>query len=159
MFVTGPEVVKTVTKEEVSSEVLGGAKTHTSKSGVAHLSFDNDIVAISRLRTFIDFLPLSNKQPVPTRKTNDPRNRIEPSLDEYVPLDPNKPHDMKEVILKIVDEEDFFEIMPDYAKNILVGFARMEGKTVGIVANQPQELAGCLDNDSSIKRGSIRAIL
>jgi len=153
MFVTGPEVVKTVTKEEVTSEALGGAKTHTTKSGVAHLALDNDIVALQELRHFFDFLPLSQKLEVPFRPTHDTRMREDLSLDTFVPLDSNKPYDMKQIIVKVVDEEYFFEIQPDYAKNIMIGFARMEGRTVGIVANQPQELAGCLDIDSSIKGG------
>jgi propionyl-CoA carboxylase beta chain len=153
MFVTGPEVVKTVTKEEVTSEQLGGAKTHTSKSGVAHVAFENDIEALQQVRDFFDYLPLSNREAPPVRYTSDPRDRIEKSLDTFVPLDPNKPYDMREIIDKIVDDYTFFEVMPDYAKNILIGFARFEGRTVGIVANQPKELAGVLDIDSSVKAG------
>eukprot|EP01100_Stratorugosa_tubuloviscum_P015898 TRINITY_DN966_c0_g1_i1.p1 TRINITY_DN966_c0_g1~~TRINITY_DN966_c0_g1_i1.p1 ORF type:complete len:586 (+),score=293.74 TRINITY_DN966_c0_g1_i1:84-1760(+) len=151
MFVTGPDVVKTVTHETVTQEELGGAKTHTSKSGVSHLAFDNDIIALAKLRELIDFIPLSNREQVPVRATSDSRNRAELSLDTIVPADPNKPYDIKEVIEKIVDDRNFFEIMTDFAKNIIIGFARMEGRTVGIIANQPKELAGCLDIDASVK--------
>jgi len=151
MFVTGPDVVKTVTHEKVTAEELGGAKTHTGKSGVADLAFENDVDAINRLRRFFDFLPLNNRSDVPERPTQDPADRLEKSLDSIIPANPNKPYDMKAVIGKIVDESDFFEIQSDYAKNIIIGFARMEGSTVGIVANQPLVLAGCLDIQSSIK--------
>jgi propionyl-CoA carboxylase beta chain len=151
MFVTGPDVVKTVTHETVSHEELGGAVTHTAKSGVADLAFENDVEALLQTRRFFDFLPESNKHQVPRRPTEDDSDRIEPALDTLVPANPNKPYDMKELITKIVDDRDFFEIGPDYAKNILVGFGRIEGSTVGIVANQPMVLAGCLDIDSSKK--------
>lgn len=151
MFVTGPDVVKTVTHEEVTHEELGGARTHTSKSGVAHFAAENDVDALSKLRELFDFLPLSNRQAPPHRPSADPRDRETPSLDRLVPADPNKPYNMHNVITAIVDDYNFFEIMPDYAKNIVVGFARMEGRTVGIVANQPKELAGCLDIDASTK--------
>ena len=151
MFVTGPEVVKTVTHEEVTAEELGGAISHTSKSGVADLAFDNDVEALQLTRRFFDFLPSSNMQEPPVRPTPDDPNREEPSLDTLVPASPNKPYDMKELIEKVVDEKDFFEIQPDYAKNIIIGLARMEGRTVGVVANQPMVLAGCLDIDSSRK--------
>ena len=149
MFVTGPDVVKTVTHEVVTAEELGGAVTHTTKSSVADVAFENDVDALLQLRRFFDFLPLSNREPAPLRETQDPVARQEPSLDTLVPPNPNKPYDMKELIEKVVDEGDFFEIQPDFAKNILVGFARMDGQTVGIVANQPMVLAGCLDIDSS----------
>jgi len=151
MFVTGPEVVKTVTHETVTAEELGGAITHTGRSGVADLAFDNDVEALQMTRRFFDFLPASNRDEPPTRPTPDDPNRQEPSLDTLVPPSPNKPYDMKELIEKVVDEKDFFEIQPDYAKNIIVGLARMEGRTVGIVANQPMVLAGCLDIDSARK--------
>ncbi|MFG6449603.1 acyl-CoA carboxylase subunit beta [Roseateles sp. BYS180W] len=151
MFVTGPEVVKTVTHEEVSAEELGGASTHTSKSGVADLAFDNDVEAILMLRRFFNYLPLSNREKAPTRPSGDPSQRLDHSLDTLVPDNPNKPYDMKELILKVVDDGDFFELQPDYAQNIITGFARMDGQTVGIVANQPLVLAGCLDIKSSIK--------
>ncbi len=151
MFVTGPEVVKTVTHEEVSLEELGGAATHTVKSGVADRAFDNDVEALAMTRRFIDFLPASNREAPPTRPTSDSADRVEEALDTLIPANPNQPYDMAEVITKLVDEGDFFEIQPDYAGNIIVGFGRMEGSTVGIVANQPLVLAGCLDIDSSRK--------
>ncbi len=151
MFVTGPDVVKTVIQEEVSHEELGGARTHTAKSGVADLAFDNDLETLSQVRRLFHFLPLSNREQVPTRETADPADRIEPSLDSLVPAHPNKPYDMREVLEKVLDEGDFFEIQPDFAGNILIGFGRVEGRTVGVVANQPMELAGCLDIDSSRK--------
>jgi propionyl-CoA carboxylase beta chain len=151
LFVTGPEVVKTVTHETVTQEELGGAATHTTRSGVADLAFANDVEALIELRRFIDFLPASNRVRPPLRPTADPRDRAEPSLDTLVPGNPNKPYDMKELIEKVVDDGDFFEIQPDFARNILIGFARMEGSTIGIVANQPMVLAGCLDIDSARK--------
>src|SRR5499427_8931367 len=151
MFVTGPEVVKTVTHEEVSAEELGGALTHTTRSGVADLAFENDLEAIMMLRRFYSYLPLSNREKAPVRPSGDPAARVELSLDTLVPDNPNKPYDMKELILKVVDDGDFFELQPDYAKNIVIGFARLEGQSVGIVANQPLVLAGCLDIKSSIK--------
>jgi propionyl-CoA carboxylase beta chain len=151
MFVTGPEVVKTVTHESVTAEELGGATTHAGKSGVADLAFENDIEALQLTRRFFDFLPLSNRDEPPVFPTADDPEREEYSLDTLVPPSPNKPYDMKELIEKVVDEKDFFEIQPDYAKNIIIGFARMEGRTVGIVANQPMVLAGCLDIDSARK--------
>ena len=151
MFVTGPDVVKTVTHETVTAEELGGAITHTTKSGVADRAFVNDMEALLYLRRFIDFLPANNKEQPPHRPTPDAHDRIEMSLDTLIPDNPNKPYDMKELITKVVDEGDFFELQPNYAGNILIGFARMEGSTVGIVANQPRVLAGCLDIDSSKK--------
>lgn len=151
MFVTGPEVVKTVTHEEVTAEELGGAVTHTSKSGVADLAFENDVEALMMLRRLINFLPSNNKEKPPVQPTLDSADRLDHSLDTLVPANPNQPYDMKELIIKTVDDCDFFEIQPDYAKNIIVGFGRMEGRTVGIVANQPLVLAGCLDIKSSIK--------
>ncbi|HEY7690581.1 MAG TPA: acyl-CoA carboxylase subunit beta, partial [Dongiaceae bacterium] len=151
MFVTGPDVVKTVTHETVTHEQLGGAGTHTSKSGVADLAFENDVEAMLELRRFIDFLPLSSREKPPVRPCHDSADREDLSLDTLIPANPNKPYDMRELILKVVDEGDFFEIQADYAKNIIVGFGRMEGSTVGFVANQPMVLAGCLDISSSIK--------
>ncbi|HVY99998.1 MAG TPA: acyl-CoA carboxylase subunit beta [Dongiaceae bacterium] len=151
MFVTGPDVVKTVTHENVTHEQLGGAITHSQRSGVADLAFENDVEALLQVRRFIDLIPASNREKAPARETPDPIDRDELSLDTLVPLNPNKPYDMKELILKVVDEGDFFELQPDYAKNILIGLARMGGETVGIVANQPMVLAGCLDIDSSRK--------
>ena len=151
MFVTGPDVVKTVTNEEVTAEELGGAKVHTTRSSVADGAFDNDVEALNQLRRLIDFLPLSNRTGVPERPTFDVRDRVEPSLDTLVPENANMPYDMGELVLKMVDEGDFFEIQPDFAKNIIVGFGRMEGRTVGFVANQPMVLAGVLDSDASRK--------
>lgn len=151
MFVTGPEVTKTVTHETVSAEELGGAVTHTSRSGVADLAFENDVEALLQLRRFIDFLPANNREKPPVRPTGDSADRIEPSLDTLIPENANRPYDMSELILKVVDDGDFFEVSPAFAGNIITGFARMEGQTVGIVANQPMVLAGCLDIDSSRK--------
>ncbi|MCW0182193.1 acyl-CoA carboxylase subunit beta [Zavarzinia sp.] len=151
MFVTGPDVVKTVTQEIVTQEELGGAVTHTAKSSVADNAFENDVEALYETRRLFDFLPLSNKEKPPVRPSFDDPERVEMSLDTLVPANPNKPYDMKELILKMVDEGDFFEIQPAFAKNILTGFARLEGSTVGIIANQPMVLAGCLDIDSSRK--------
>ncbi|MCX8100203.1 MAG: acyl-CoA carboxylase subunit beta [Geminicoccaceae bacterium] len=151
MFVTGPDVVKTVTNEIVSAEELGGAATHTQRSGVADLAFDNDVEAMSEIRRLFGFLPSSNREKPPVRPTDDPGDREDYSLDTLVPDNPNKPYDMKELILKVVDEGEFFEIAPDFARNIITGFARIEGAPVGIVANQPMVLAGCLDIDSSRK--------
>jgi propionyl-CoA carboxylase beta chain len=151
MFVTGPEVVKTVTHEEVTAEELGGASTHTGQSGVADLAFDNDVEALLMLRRFFNYLPLNNRDGVPVRPTGDAPERLDFSLDTLVPENPNKPYDIKELILKTVDDGDFFELQPDYAKNIVIGFARMAGRSVGIVANNPLVLAGCLDIKSSIK--------
>ena len=151
MFVTGPEVVKTVTHEEVTAEELGGAATHTSKSGVADLAFENDVEAILMLRRFYNYLPLNNREKPPVRPSGDRADRLDMSLDTLVPANTNKPYDMKELILKVVDDGDFFELQPDYAKNIVIGLGRMVGLTVGIVANNPQVLAGCLDIKSSIK--------
>jgi propionyl-CoA carboxylase beta chain len=151
MFVTGPEVVKTVTHEEVSREKLGGANIHTRKTGVADLAFDNDIEALLQTRRLLNFLPLSNKEEVPTRKTSDHADRIDLSLNTLVPENPNKPYNMKDLINRIVDEGDFYELQPEYAKNIIIGFGRMEGKSVGFVANQPMDLAGCLDINASRK--------
>ena len=151
MFVTGPDVVKTVTHEDVTHEELGGAATHTAKSGVADRAFENDVEALALTRRFIDFLPSSNREAPPVRTTSDPADRVEDSLDTLIPANPNQPYDMTELIVKLIDEGDFFEIQPDFAKNIIVGFGRLEGSTVGVVANQPMVLAGCLDIDSSRK--------
>ena len=151
MFVTGPDVVKTVTHEQVTREELGGALTHTEKSGIADLAFENDVEALALTRRFVDFLPPSNRERPPTRPTADAPDRAEPSLDTLVPANPNTPYDIKELIEKVVDEGDFFELQPDFARNIVIGFGRMEGSTVGVVANQPMVLAGCLDIDSSRK--------
>ncbi len=151
MFVTGPDVVKTVTHENVTQEKLGGADTHTMKSGVADLAFDNDIDVLLQTRRLFNFLPQSNLQERVHRETFDPADRLDMSLNTLVPDNPNKPYDMKNLIERIVDEGDFFEIKPNYAQNIITGFGRMEGVSVGIVANQPMSLAGCIDIDASTK--------
>jgi len=142
-----------VTHEEVTAEELGGAVTHSSKSGVADRAFDNDVDALQLLRRFFNYLPLNNKEKPPVRETSDAADRLDFSLDTLVPDNANKAYDMKELIFKMVDDTDFFELQPDHAKNIVIGFARMEGRTVGIVANQPMVMAGCLDIRSSIKAG------
>ena len=151
MYVTGPDVVRAVTHEDVTHEELGGARIHAGKSGVADGSFDNDLEALTQVRRLVDFLPLSNREKPPVRDSYDDPDREEPSLDTLVPADAEKPYDMKELILKTVDEADFFEISADFAKNIICGFGRMDGMPVGIVANQPLALAGVLDIDASRK--------
>ena len=151
MFVTGPDVVKTVTNEVISAEDLGGAGTHTTTSSVADMAFDNDIAALSEVRRLVDFLPLSNREKPPVRRSFDDPDRIEPSLDTLVPDNPNLPYDIREAIAKIADEGDVFELQPDFAGNIITAFIRLEGSTVGVVGNQPMVLAGCLDIDSSRK--------
>ncbi|MBF0144136.1 MAG: acyl-CoA carboxylase subunit beta [Magnetococcales bacterium] len=151
MFLTGPEVVKTVTHEEVTFEELGGAMTHSTKSGVADFAFDSDLVLIRQLRRLVTFLPSNNREPAPIYATGDDPDRLDASLNFLVPDDANKPYDMKELVVKVVDNSDFMEVQAGYAANIIVGFARMHGQTVGVVANQPMVLAGCLDIDSSVK--------
>ncbi|PWE16528.1 methylmalonyl-CoA carboxyltransferase [Marinicauda salina] len=151
MYVTGPDVVKTVTNEVVTHEELGGVSVHAKKSGVADGGFENDIEALIQIRRLVDFLPLSNRAKPPARPSYDPVDRAEPSLDTLVPPNPNKPYDIKELIEKVADENDFFEIAPDYAQNIVTGFGRLEGAPVGFVANQPLSLAGVLDIDASKK--------
>ena len=153
MFVTGPDVVKTVTNEVVTQDELGGAITHTTKSGVADLACEDDVEALLRTRAFFDFLPLNNRVGVPYRPSSDDPERLEMSLDTLVPASAAKPYDMHELIRKVADEGEFFEIQPAHAANIIVGFARIEGSTVGIVANQPTVLAGCLDIAASKKAG------
>ncbi len=151
MFVTGPEVVKTVTNETVTAEELGGASVHTVKSSIADGAFANDVETLLEIRRLFDFLPLSNQGPVPEIETTDPWDRAEPSLDTLIPDAANKPYDIKELILKVLDEGAFFEIQEAHAKNIVTGFGRIEGRTVGVVANQPMVLAGVLDADASRK--------
>ncbi|MGQ0683855.1 acyl-CoA carboxylase subunit beta [Bradyrhizobium sp.] len=151
MFVTGPDVVKTVTNEVVTAEELGGASVHATRSSIADGAFENDVDTLLQMRRLIDFLPSNNSDGVPEWPSFDDIERVDESLDTLIPDNPNKPYDMKELILKVVDEGDFFEIRPDFAKNIVVGFGRMDGQPVGIVANQPQTLAGVLDIDSSRK--------
>jgi len=153
MFVTGPDVAKTVTHEDVTPEQLGGADVHTGTSGVSDLAFDNDVEALEMARRFIDFMPSHCGLAPPEHPTEDPPDRDEPSLDSLVPIAPNEPYDMKELIEKVADEGDFFEVQPDFARNIVVGFGRMNGQPVGFVANQPLVLAGCLDIDSARKAG------
>jgi len=151
MFVTGPDVVKTVTNEQVTAEELGGASTHTKKSSVADGAFENDVEALAEVRRLVDFLPLNNREKPPVRPFFDDVDRIDASLDTLIPENPNSPYNMKELIGKIADEGDFYEIQADFAGNIITGFIRLEGQTVGVVANQPMVLAGVLDIDSSRK--------
>ena len=151
MFVTGPDVVKTVTNEVVTQEALGGAVTHTTKTSVADNAFENDVEALLAARDFVDFLPLSNRESVPERPTADSWDRVEESLDTLIPASANQPYDMHELIRKVVDEGDFFETQPAHAGNIVTGFGRIEGRTIGVVANQPTVLAGVLDINSSKK--------
>ncbi|PCI31730.1 MAG: methylmalonyl-CoA carboxyltransferase [Alphaproteobacteria bacterium] len=151
MFVTGPDVVKTVTNETVTQEELGGAITHTTKSSVADIAFENDVEALKQVRRLIDLLPANNREKSPDFPTFDDPNREDMSLDTLVPANPNKPYDMHELIKKVIDEGDFYELQPQYAKNIITGFGRIEGQTVGFVANQPMVLAGCLDINASRK--------
>jgi propionyl-CoA carboxylase beta chain len=151
MFVTGPDVIKTVTHEEVTKDELGGAMTHNSTSGVAHFMTHNDEECLLLLRELLSFLPSNNVDDPPRRATSDPANRLEPKLNSIVPAESNQPYDIKDVIHAVADENYFFEVHEHYAKNIVVGFVRMEGKTVGIVANQPAVLAGCLDIAASLK--------
>src|SRR4051794_38269102 len=151
MFVTGPDVVKTVTNEVVTAEELGGASVHTTKSGVSDGAFENDVECLLQMRRLIDFLPSNNESGVPAWPTQDASDRLDDSLDTLIPDKPNKPYDIKELILKVADEGDFFEISSAYAKNIVTGFGRIEGRTVGFVANQPMVLAGVLDIDASRK--------
>jgi propionyl-CoA carboxylase beta chain len=151
MFVTGPDVVKTVTNEVVTAEELGGARVHTTKSSIADGAYDNDIEALLQIRRLMDFLPSNNLEGVPEWPSFDDPERVDTSLDTIIPDHPNKPYDMKELILKVVDEADFFEIQEAFARNIVTGFGRIEGRSVGIVANQPMVLAGVLDADASRK--------
>ncbi|MBF0107771.1 MAG: acyl-CoA carboxylase subunit beta [Magnetococcales bacterium] len=151
MFVTGPDVVRTVTHEEETFESLGGARVHATRSGVAHFAFPNGMVLLTQLRRLLSFLPANNRERPPVVRVGDPPERQENSLDYLIPEDPLKPYDMKELIEKVVDNHDFMEVHGGFAKNIIVGFGRMDGGTVGIVANQPLVLAGCLDIDASVK--------
>ena len=151
MFVTGPEVVKTVTNEVVTQEELGGAVTHTTRTGVADVAFDNDIEALIAAREFVSYLPSDNRSGVPERPTDDPWDRVEDSLDTLIPASANQPYDMHELVQKVLDEGEFFEIQPAHGGNIICGFGRVEGRTVGVVANQPMVLAGVLDINASRK--------
>jgi acetyl-CoA carboxylase carboxyltransferase component len=151
MFLTGPKVVKQVTNEEVTTENLGGAKVHSSKSGISHFSFKSEDEAFEGLKRLLSFLPQNNNETPPVMETQDPIDRVEEDLNYIVPESTNKPYDMIEILTRVVDDNDFFEIQPDFAKNLIIGFARFNGASVGIVANQPKVLAGVLDNNSSIK--------
>jgi propionyl-CoA carboxylase beta chain len=153
MFVTGPEVVKTVTHETVTAEQLGGAQTHSTVSGVCDRAYENDVETLLMVRRFVNYLPSNNREKAPYRPTPDPVDRLEMSLDTLVPDNPAMPYDKRELIYKVADDYEFWELQPDHAKNIVIGFIRMEGHTVGVVANQPDVLAGCLDIKSSIKAG------
>lgn len=153
MFVTGPKVVKTVTHEEISSEALGGADTHASKSGVAHFAVDSEVEAIEGIKRLLSFIPSNNMEDPPVKECKDPVDRKDPDLNTLVPENPNKPYDMKDVIQRIIDDGEFLEVHADFAQNIVVGFARLAGKPIGIIANQPAVLAGVLDINSSRKGG------
>jgi propionyl-CoA carboxylase beta chain len=151
MFVTGPNVVKTVTHEDVSFEELGGAMTHATKSGVAHFASDNEVQCLDTIKQLLSYLPSNNMEDAPVVDLGDDPNRMDADLDTLVPDNPNKPYDMKEVLKRIVDKGEFLEVHEHYAQNLIVGFARLDGRSVGIVANQPAVLAGVLDIDSSLK--------
>jgi propionyl-CoA carboxylase beta chain len=151
MFVTGPDVIKTVTHEEVSKEELGGALTHNSRSGVAHFAVDDDRACLMLLRELLGYLPANNLEEVPLRKTDDPPDREEAALDTLIPAESNKPYDMKRLIEAVADDRRFLEVHAHFAANIVVGFARFGGRSVGVVGNQPAVLAGCLDIDASVK--------
>lgn len=153
MFVTGPKVVKTVTHEEVTYEELGGADTHATKSGVAHFACDSELEAIEGIKRLLSFIPQNNMEDPPLMSTDDPEHRQDPELDDIIPDNPNKPYDIRDVILRVVDDGDFYEVHADFALNIVVGFARLGGISVGIIANQPAHLAGVLDINSSRKGG------
>ncbi|MDF1612426.1 MAG: acyl-CoA carboxylase subunit beta [Stygiobacter sp.] len=151
MFVTGPNVVKTVTHEEVSFEDLGGAETHATKSGVAHFIYDSEIELLQNIRKLIDYLPLNWKETPPEKEFDFNQNLIVEKLDEIIPDNPNKPYDMKLIINELLDESEFLEVHENYAQNIIIGFGRVAGQTVGVIANQPAVLAGVLDINASIK--------
>jgi propionyl-CoA carboxylase beta chain len=151
MFITGPDVIKAVTHEEVTKEELGGAHTHASRSGVSHRAFADERACLQGLRDVLSFLPQNNREDPPRRPAKDPGNREDPGLDTFIPPEPSKPYDMLTLIKRVVDDGELFEIHPEYAQNIIVGFARLEGRPVGVVANQPAHLAGCLDIDASVK--------
>jgi propionyl-CoA carboxylase beta chain len=151
MFITGPDVIKTVTHEEVSKEQLGGAHTHASRSGVAHLAAADEATCITRMRELLSFMPSNNLQDPPVIACTDPVDREDPELDNVVPKDASKPYDIKNIIKRVVDHGDFLEVQPEYAMNMVIGFARLDGRPVGVVANQPAALAGCLDINASIK--------
>lgn len=151
MFVTGPDVIKTVTHEEVTKEDLGGASTHATKSGVCHFTLPNDAACLLAIRKLLSYLPSNNLEDPPTGNSSDPPDRQDPGLDDLVPDDPNKPYDIKHLIQAVIDDGKFLEVQQDYAKNLVVGFAHFANQCVGIVANQPNYLAGVLDIDASLK--------
>src|SRR5690348_14109483 len=151
MFVTGPDVIKTVTHEDVTKEKLGGSMTHNSVSGVGHFIASDDAECLRMLRALLSYLPQNNREDPPRRATSDPADRMDPALDTLVPAESNLPYDMKDVIRRVVDDGEFFEVHEHFAKNLVIGFARMDGRSVGILANQPAFLAGCLDINSSDK--------
>ncbi len=151
MFITGPQVIKTVTGEEVSFEDLGGAMTHSARSGVAHLAAEDETEGIEMIRRLLSYMPQNNLEEAPRVPCDDPIDRMDEELDAIVPVDPNKPYHMREVIERVVDHGEFFEIMPFWAQNLMIGFARLDGRAVGIVANNPAYMAGCLDIDASVK--------
>ncbi len=151
MFITGPDVIKTVTHEDVTKEKLGGAETHNSVSGVAHFLAHDDAECLRMVRRLVSYIPSNNRDDAPAEQSNDPADRADAALDTLVPPDPQVPYDIKDIIHRVVDDGEFFEIHEHWAKNIVIGFARMEGKSIGIVANQPAFLAGCLDINSSVK--------
>jgi propionyl-CoA carboxylase beta chain len=151
MFITGPDVIKTVTHEEVNKEDLGGAMTHNSKSGVAHFAAENEEQALTDLRHLLSYMPQNNLEDAPIIDCDDPSDRCDEDLNTFIPDSPNKPYDMKKLIGKVIDQDSFYEVMPHYGKNMIIGFARLGGRSVGIVANQPAVLAGCLDIDASVK--------
>jgi propionyl-CoA carboxylase beta chain len=151
MFITGPDVIKTVTHEEVTKEDLGGAHAHAARSGVAHFASPDELSCLAGVRELLSFLPLNNTESAPRLPTQDPRDRADAELDRLVPAESNRPYDIKDIITRVVDDRHFFEVQRDYAKNIVIGFARLDGRSIGIVANQPNHLAGCLDIDASVK--------
>lgn len=151
MFITGPDVVKSVTQEEVTKNQLGGSEVHTTRSGVAHFSADNNIDCIMKIRELISFLPGNNMEEPPFVPTTDSPNRMDPRLEQLIPTNPNQPYDMKELINSVADDGIFFEIQEEYAQNIITGYIRLNGKTIGVVANQPSALAGTLDINASVK--------
>ena len=151
MFITGPDVIRTVTHEDVTKEELGGAATHNEKSGVAHFAAEDDEACLASIRELMSYLPLNNHEDPPFKASSDPIDREDADLDRLVPADSNKPYDIKAVVERIVDEGSFFEVQARFAENIVIGFARVGGHSIGVVANQPQVLAGCLDIDASVK--------
>ncbi|MCG8418255.1 MAG: acyl-CoA carboxylase subunit beta [Proteobacteria bacterium] len=151
MFITGPDVIKTVTHEEVTKEALGGARSQATRSGVAHFTEPDELSCLARIRELLSFMPSNNAEDPPVGDTSDPADRTDAELDSLVPLDPSKPYDIVDIIVRVVDNRDFVEVNRDFARNIVVGFARFNGRPVGVVANQPAHLAGCLDIDASIK--------